>query len=382
MLEAAGRQFPDIETPDLPAVPELAPEQGAELARALGEPRVLTCALEALRRREVDGWPELFAAALPHSPRPVCRMIAQRLATAGETSALAAGAAQVVSRPDAAGSAVAWLWRQCRAGQPTPGLEGVHPLAALFKLLSTAASLVRDRGITSDERKEQVAELRSAIFVRDGATLREVVTEAPPEQLASLAGMVERNPVLTGQMRARIVHVLQEAEPSLFARHVPAWQEDCIYTTEEGLERRRAELRRVVDVRLPQVVREIGEAASFGDVSDNAEYQSAIRERSRLADLAERMRQEIARARPITRQMAETEHVTVGSRVKVRNLETGEEQALRFLGPWDADPDAGIYAYNAPLGEQFMGRRPGEEVTFQAGPTERRWEILEVAPAL
>ncbi|MFO8007030.1 MAG: hypothetical protein R6V05_04760, partial [Candidatus Brocadiia bacterium] len=128
VLDVAQRRFPGLELPEMPPLPEVGPEQGAELADELSEPRVLTCALEALRRREMDGWAELFAAALPHSPRPVCRMIAERLAAAGETSVLAGGAGQIISRPDAAASAGAWLWGRGGAGQPAPGLGEVGPV--------------------------------------------------------------------------------------------------------------------------------------------------------------------------------------------------------------------------------------------------------------
>ena len=80
--------------------------------------------------------------------------------------------------------------------------------------------------------------------------------------------------------------------------------------------------------------------------------------------------------------MASTDYVSVGCRVRVSNLITGEEQAFTFLGPWDADPDQGIMAYNAPLGQAFMGKRAGDEVTYRAGTEERRWSVLAVEPGI
>ena len=41
-----------------------------------------------------------------------------------------------------------------------------------------------------------------------------------------------------------------------------------------------------------------------------------------------------------------------------------------------------MYAYNAPLGLAFMGKRVGDTVTYSAGPEERRWEILQVGPGI
>jgi transcription elongation factor GreA len=183
-------------------------------------------------------------------------------------------------------------------------------------------------------------------------------------------------------MRSIVTDILRANQPSLFVKKVDPWEEDVVYTTEAGLEQRRAELEQLVHVRLPEVMREIGQAAQFGDISENAEYSAAVEERGRLAARAGRMQEELAEARPITRELATADHVTVGSRVRVRNLISGEEQTFTFLGPWDADPDRGIMAYNAPLGLAFMGKGIGDEVGYRAGTEERRWEVLAVEPGV
>jgi transcription elongation GreA/GreB family factor len=63
--------------------------------------------------------------------------------------------------------------------------------------------------------------------------------------------------------------------------------------------------------------------------------------------------------------------------VTARNELTGAAETMTFLGPWDAQPDERIYAYNAPLGLAFMGKAVGDVVTYRFGPEERRWEILQ-----
>ena len=128
--------------------------------------------------------------------------------------------------------------------------------------------------------------------------------------------------------------------------------------------------------------REIGQAAGFGDISDNAEYRSAVAERARLAERAGRIQEELSEARIITHERASAEHVTIGSRVVVRNLVTGQEETFTFLGPWDAAPEEGVIAYNAPLGLAFMGKVVGDEAELRIGLDERRWEIVQIEPAL
>jgi transcription elongation factor GreA len=254
--------------------------------------------------------------------------------------------------------------------------------AVAMQMLSRLATLVRARNVSEETRKEQIATLRNALFMRDGAILGKALEEARGAQITALKNLSENHPALTAGMRARMHRALERVEPSLFEKVVPPWEQDVIFTTVAGMDRRKQDLEELVHERLPQIMREIGEAASFGDISDNAEFQSAVQERGRLAEMAARMQEEIAEAQIITPEIASAEHVTVGSRVVVRNLETGQEEAFVFLGPWDAKPEQGVYAYNAPLGLSFMGQRVGDEVTFQAGFEERRWQITEIGPGL
>jgi transcription elongation factor GreA len=318
---------------------------------------------------------------MPLVPRPACAGIAAQLRAAGAGAELAEGEREILARPDAHSGALAWLWRQC-ASATDEGEADVDPAAVALKGLSSLAGLVRAADLDEGERRERIAELRTALFVRDGRPLREVLEGARPEQVAAAKSLGERNPGLTPAMQESLAWMLRAIQPALYEKDVPPWEQEVVYATPAGVERRKAELEQIVHERLPRVMREIGQAANFGDVSDNAEYQSAVQERARLADRAARIQEEIDEARLITPEMAQAEHVTIGSRVVARNLATGEREEFTFLGPWDASAAARVYAYNAPLGREFMGKPVGETVTFRMGPEERSWEIIAIGPAL
>jgi len=375
VLSAYRDEFPDLDVREVLLPGKVLHAAVEPLVRA--DQRLLTCVMGFVGRLAPGTRTSLLVAMMPLLPRAGCERAARVLAESGERETLAQVAREILTQPDAHPGAVAWLWRECasKASEALPA--DVDPVSVLFKLLSTGAALMRDSRLEPQELKARVAEVRSTLFHRDGELLKQALAGAPPERLGTVRHMAERNPVLTSGMQVRIAAILSRLAPSLFVKELPPWKQDVIYTTREGIEKRRAELERLVHERLPALIREIGEAASFGDVSDNAEYQSAIQERSRLADLANRMQEELSRARVITPEIASADHVTVGSRVRARNLATGEEEAFTFLGPWDADPEERIYAYNAPLGAAFMGRHVGDEVTFRLGLEERSWEVLE-----
>jgi transcription elongation factor GreA len=161
------------------------------------------------------------------------------------------------------------------------------------------------------------------------------------------------------------------------------WEDEgVVYTTEAALETRRKEFDNLIHVKLPQNSTAIGDASARGDVSDNAEFTAALEERDRLTERANAMQADLARARPITRAMAHSETVNVGSAVRARRLSSGQVEEMAFLGPWDADTEKGIYYYRAPLAQAFMGRAAGEVVTLKTDGSERQWEILEIGPAI
>ena len=383
VADAIRRHFPDLPRREgAPAeVIDRAMQVLPSVPAAVADPDLLGALLDYVRHSQPDGWPQLLATLMPALPRPVCAKAAHQLAAAGETGALERACADILNLPDRTPGSLSWLWRDA-TGQGPIVPAGIDKVELVVRQLVELADLVRAAGLSEEQRKEHLAELRSALFVRDARPLREALEGATAHQVGIIKGLAEYNPGLTDNMRGIVIDILRPLQPALFIRKVNAWEEDVVYTTEAGLERRRAELEQLVHVRLPEVMREIGQAAQFGDLSENAEYAAAVEERGRLAARAGRMQEEMAEARPITREMATADHVTVGSRVRTRNLVTGEEQTFTFLGPWDADPDKGIMAYNAPLGLAFMGKQVGDEVNYRAGTEERKWEVLAIEPGV
>ncbi len=352
------------------------------VARAVTEPDVLLCTLGFVRRRAPSGWVQMAASLMPLVGRDACAAIAERLRSAGARDELAEARREILARPERSPGALSWLWRDCVGARAPDEDDGARPIVVAIQVLSALGAAVRASDLDEEDRKERISELRSALFIRGGEPLREALMAGRPEQVAAVRNLGEHNPGLTERMQSDLVDILRKVQPRLFTRVVLPWDEGVVYTTEAGIARRQEELEQIVHVRLPEVAREIGQAAGFGDISDNAEYRTAVAERARLAERAGRIQEELAEARLITHELASAAHVTIGSRVVARNLATGQEEAFAFLGPWDAVPDEGIIAYNAPLGTAFMGRSVGQEAELAIDGERRRWEILRIEPSL
>jgi len=342
--------------------------------------RIALCILDAVERALPEAWPEVFAACMPGASPKACERIAAALIKSGRGEKVDEAAEAILRLPAKFASALTWLWKARSSPRFKDALSRIDPAVLGARLLSAADSLGRAPDVT-EKQHSQLAGLRTAVAAKNFAAMRRLLASIESSRAAPIRDAAVRNAGLSDSARIHLVDMIMELHPDLFARELPPWEEDVIYTTAAGLRKFEKEYDELVHVKIADNSRAIGEAASHGDLSENAEWTAALETRDRLTEKAARMRAELAKARIIAPGMSDSETVTVGSRVKARDLGSGETITLTFLGPWDADPDAGVYSYRAPLSLAFMGKRAGDIVTWSTSETERRYEILEVEAA-
>ncbi len=380
-----GAAPPESSSPETPSteVPEPAAARG--LLAATGNDALARSVLEYVRDAAGDAWPEALAAALPACSPNVAKWAARELAEAGREAALREAVSAVLARPVESAGALVWLWRSGCGEGGGAGLElsADERFTAAAGLLSAADELKREKVGSDEAARRYLPDLQRALTAKGFATFRRVLQESTEGQARGLRVLASRNAGLTDLARLRLQEAIREAHPALHVeKAVPPWEEDVIYSTEEALRARQKEFEQLVNVKMPENRQAISSAAGHGDLSENAEFTAALEERDRLVERAKRMQEDLAKARVLKPGSAETDHVTVGSRVTARDLATGRTEQLTFLGPWDADPQRGIYDYRTPLGLAFMGKRVGEKAEMARRSETRRWEILETGPAL
>ncbi|MFC1672113.1 GreA/GreB family elongation factor [Planctomycetota bacterium] len=225
-------------------------------------------------------------------------------------------------------------------------------------------------------------QIPKVLAVKDYAVFRAAVEEGNSDDADDVRRILQHHITLTDQSRDEITRVIRLAHPDLFTEHVSRWEEATVYTTTAGLEKRQKEYTQLVNVDLVEIGKEIGTAAELGDLSENAEFTAALEQRDRLSKRASMMEEELANTRILTADMVQSDKVTVGSGVRAKDTGTGKTETYIFLGPWDIDPEKGVYSYRAPIGLAFMGKMKGDTVEFEAESGPRQWEILEVFPGI
>ena len=147
--------------------------------------------------------------------------------------------------------------------------------------------------------------------------------------------------------------------------------------TLEGLERLRAELQELKDVRRPAIVAALAEARSHGDLRENAGYDAAKHDQAmtekRIADLDALLRQAVVIDNESS---GDTDKVRIGSTVVV-DVE-GDEERYTIVGAIEAKPAAGLISNESPVGAALLGLRPGDEAVASAPHGEMRLRVVRI----
>jgi transcription elongation factor GreB len=149
------------------------------------------------------------------------------------------------------------------------------------------------------------------------------------------------------------------------------------YITPAGYARLKAELKQLVEVERPEVVKVVAWAASLGDRSENADY---IYGKRRLREIDRRVRFLIKRleaAEVVESAGRDTDQVFFGATVKVRM--GGATKELTIVGVDEVDPAHGRVSWVSPVAKALLKAREGDRVTLRTPGGEEQLEILEVS---
>lgn len=157
--------------------------------------------------------------------------------------------------------------------------------------------------------------------------------------------------------------------------------DDKIFVSQPGYDKKIQTYGDIVKNQLPAISEEIGKAASYGDLRENAEYKAALEMQGTLKASVTKLKEDIKKAKIQDSGDIDISKVGFGVKIKVMNLVDSKEESITILGPWDADHSKDIISYKAPLGRAFLGKQVGETVDFQAGDANRKYKILELSKA-
>lgn len=148
--------------------------------------------------------------------------------------------------------------------------------------------------------------------------------------------------------------------------------------TTNRVEQLKQEMDYLKTVREKEVAELIKEARSFGDLSENSEYDEAKNEQGKVYSRIAELESILSNFVIISDEALTTDVVTPGVKVLVRDLEDGSEETYHIVGSQEANPGMGRISDESPFGKSLLGRRCGDEAIVEAPAGKLKYLILEI----
>lgn len=248
--------------------------------------------------------------------------------------------------------------------------DGIKPLIT-HRLLSAIFHAIDEEGIKSNSTKK----IQLAEDVRNDYNLIDDLLDDADENTArDLAQSLKMIQGYTDLARKSILSRFIKVYPSIqsLVEGQSAAKSDTLYVSSWSLEAKEAELKDLVENKIPANKLAIQAARELGDLSENSEYKMARQDERTLNALKEKLTKEISHAQVTDFSNATTDKISVGSIVKIQSA-SGAIEVYTILGAWDSDTSKNILSYNTSLAQKLIGKQVGEELTFDR----ENWKILE-----
>jgi transcription elongation factor GreA len=152
---------------------------------------------------------------------------------------------------------------------------------------------------------------------------------------------------------------------------------DKLPMTVRGKTMLEAELKKLLQVERPAVIRAIEEARAQGDISENAEYESAKERQSMIEGRIGDVQGKLAGAEVIDTALIKSERIVFGAVVTVMDEESEEQHTYQIVGVDEADVKNGMISILSPLARALIGKKVGDSVTVQSPKGDKDYEVLK-----
>jgi len=153
-------------------------------------------------------------------------------------------------------------------------------------------------------------------------------------------------------------------------------EKDVVFVTEEGLANLRDELTYLKTIKRKELAKRLKEAISYGDLSENSEYEEAKNEQAFIEGRILELDKKIKHAKIIAGEKAGV--VRIGSTVTLLDLQSNAKEEYTIVGSTEADPVAKRISNESPVGRALLGKKKGEHIFVQAPGGRFEYEILGI----
>jgi transcription elongation GreA/GreB family factor len=262
----------------------------------------------------------------------------------------------------------------------SPASRKTNPWLEAFQTPSLLLAVVE--AIESAPNKTANKKLRDILF-EEGELVAELLAGADPETVRTLVRLILSSTVFDEldrrSLMARIIKEHTFAQEYLVTTSV---KEQPLIVSQASFDRRKAELEDIIQKKIPQNSKEIGQARSYGDLRENFEFKAAKDMQKLLMQRRGELERLLGRAQATDFASVRTDSVQIGTSVTVTDLGTNQSHIYHILGAWDGDPARGIISYPAALAQTLLNKKVGDtvEAAGETSPQKLRIDRIEKAP--
>jgi transcription elongation factor GreA len=154
-----------------------------------------------------------------------------------------------------------------------------------------------------------------------------------------------------------------------------------VLLTPEGYEKLKQEIEFLRNDKRREVADRIRVAREFGDIAENAEYDDAKNEQAMLEHKIAQLEERLLHARVIDTDDVDTSVVSLGSKVRLRDMDANETVEYHIVGSAEANPAEQKLSNESPVGKAIMGRKKGEVVEVTAPRGALKFKIMDIKAA-
>ncbi|HBH95451.1 MAG TPA: transcription elongation factor GreA [Ruminococcaceae bacterium] len=149
--------------------------------------------------------------------------------------------------------------------------------------------------------------------------------------------------------------------------------------TSEGLQKLQAELDELKSVKRKEIADKIKVALSFGDLSENSEYDEAKNEQGIIEARIAEIEKTLQNVKVLDESDLSTEHIGIGNKVVLKDLQKDKVLELHIVGSKEVDMKSGKISDESPVGKACLGKTKGEIIDVDAPAGILKFEILEIS---
>jgi transcription elongation factor GreA len=311
-------------------------------------------------KKNVADWAVVFARLFPLFPT---RFIIDELVTTSRWDVLSDMLSQAVSRYRDMRDAFVWVAKNLLAERwlERMNLSREKIYIGLINLLDITYRDIANKQNASANRKTN-RQIQDFLFTED--RLKDFILAADRDSITRLFTLVDDIKDLDPAIKIQLKHKIKEKYPDFhFLGEQGAEKVSLgLLVTRQSYERKQQDLKRVMDVEIPENSKEIGVAMAKGDLRENAEYKAALEKQEMLKVTASRLQEEVQQAQIFNENEVKTDAISFGTKVRLTNRKSGQPEEYIILGPWDSNPSRNIISYLSPLGMALWSHKRGEEL--------------------